>query len=99
VRRSMVMRSRATDGRSASECQGNGQIRPSNAPFGTPGMPGAGPPPRVWAFRQSRKSIPSTPLREPSGVSRRRLGAQGSGPGGRPAGGQVTLGQSVRSRP
>ena len=31
VRRSMVMRSRATDGRSASECQGNGQIRPSNA--------------------------------------------------------------------
>jgi hypothetical protein len=31
MRRSMVMRSRATDGRSASECQGNGQIRSSNA--------------------------------------------------------------------
>jgi hypothetical protein len=42
MRRSMVMRSRATDGRSASECQGNGQIDP-RTPFGTPGMPGAGP--------------------------------------------------------
>ena len=41
MRRPMIICSRATDGSSASECQGNGQIRPSNA-IGTPGMPGAG---------------------------------------------------------
>jgi hypothetical protein len=31
MRRPMIICSRATDGSSASECQGNGQIRPSNA--------------------------------------------------------------------
>jgi hypothetical protein len=37
MRRSMVMRSRATDGRSASRCQGkNGQIRPSTKGLGYP---------------------------------------------------------------
>ncbi len=34
IERSMVIRSRATDGRSASKCQGNGQIRPSNTAWG-----------------------------------------------------------------
>ena len=39
VRRSTVMRSRATDRRSASKCQGDGQIRPSTKHSGCPRVP------------------------------------------------------------
>jgi glycosyltransferase involved in cell wall biosynthesis len=69
MRRSMVMRSRATDGRSASECQGNGQIRSSNA-IRDAWNAGSRSPPRVWASRQSRKSLPFKPARGSSGESR-----------------------------
>ena len=54
MRRSMVMRSRATDGRSASRCQGNGQIRPSAT---ARAARRAGSHPHLaWVLREGQKS-------------------------------------------
>src|SRR6516165_2046192 len=69
MRRSIVMRSRATDGRIVSECQGK---RPDQFRERYSGRLECREPAPSLGFQQSRKSLPSTPVRESSGVSRLR---------------------------
>jgi hypothetical protein len=65
----MVMRSRATNRRSAPLCQGKSPDETFYTPFGQSGMPEPSTP-RTWASGQSRKLLPSTPVRGSFGESR-----------------------------
>src|SRR5262249_50721215 len=69
MRRSTVMRSRATDGRSASKCQGDGQIRPSTKRSGCPRVP-VGVRTSRLSSRETGKVLIFTPVRESSGECR-----------------------------
>src|SRR5262245_15750011 len=69
MRRSTVMRSRATDRRSASKCQGDGQIRPSTKRWGYPRVP-VGVRTSRLSSRETGKALIFTPVRESSGECR-----------------------------
>ena len=59
MRCSMVMRSRATEGRSASRCQQKWPDQPPRPPFGVPGLrPPSAPPGGLVKTRQQRKNPP-----------------------------------------
>jgi hypothetical protein len=71
MRRSTVLRSRATDGGSASECQGKRPDQPLK--HHSDGLEcRSHPPSRIWASSQFRKHLPSTPVQGSSGESRLR---------------------------
>src|SRR5262245_37817525 len=69
MRRSRVMRSRATDRRSASKCQGDGQIRPSTKRSGCLRVP-VGVRTSRLSFRETGKALIFTPVRKSSGECR-----------------------------
>jgi hypothetical protein len=65
MRRSTVMRSRATDRRSTSKCQEDGQIRPSTKRSGCPRVP-VGVRTSRLSSRETGKALIFTPVRESS---------------------------------
>src|SRR5262249_5922197 len=73
MRRSTVMRSRATDRRSASKCQGDGQIRPSTKRSGCLRVP-VGVRTSRLSSRETGEALIFTPVRESSGECRYTAG-------------------------